>query len=140
LPSHSLGFARIFENSQIDTEDEARPLHLTNLRQCQDVFLTTCALLTRARRAPVPFALSPPRYRGPFHKGADHFMRDDQPRTGTAVIFALTDDAWNNIKVQVERTGVEIVIAERNQVAGLTLPSDQVVDLHRALGRYLQGK
>jgi hypothetical protein len=67
-------------------------------------------------------------------------MRDDQPRTGTAIIFALTDDAWNNIKVQAERTGVEIVIAERNQVAGLTLPSDQVVDLHRALGRYLQGK
>jgi hypothetical protein len=67
-------------------------------------------------------------------------MRDDQPRTGLAIIFALTDEAWNNIKVQVERKGVEIVIAERNQVAGLTLPRDHVADLHRALGRYLEGK
>jgi hypothetical protein len=38
------------------------------------------------------------------------------------------------------RTGVEIVIAERNRLAGLTLPRGQVADLHRALGRYLEGK
>ena len=67
-------------------------------------------------------------------------MRDDRPRTGTAILFALTDDAWNNITVQVGRTGVEIVIGERNQLAGLTLPRDYVADLHRALGRYLEAK
>ena len=66
-------------------------------------------------------------------------MRDDQPRTGTAIIFALTDETWNNITVQVESAGVKIVIAE-NQLAGLTLPRDHVADLHRALGRYLDGK
>jgi hypothetical protein len=67
-------------------------------------------------------------------------MRDEQPRTSTATIFALTDDARNNIKVQIEPTGLEIVIAERNQLAGLTLPRDHVIDLHRALGRYLESK
>ena len=66
-------------------------------------------------------------------------MRDQQPRTATGIIFALTDEAWNNIKVQLERTGLEIVIAERNQLAGLTLPRHHIVDLHRALGRYLEG-
>jgi hypothetical protein len=76
---------------------------------------------------------------GPLHKGPDEFMRDDQPKTGTGIIFALTDDAWNNIKVQVERTGIEIVIAEGSHLAGLMLPRDHVSDLHRALGRYLKG-
>jgi hypothetical protein len=118
--------------SQFDKSGEARPLHRTNLRDLSERSLAS------VRRAPAPCPRYR-RYRGPRHQQPNHFMRDDQPRTGTAFIFALTDEAWNNMPVQVERTGVKIVIAV-NQLAGLTLPRDHVADLHRALGRYLEGE